>query len=201
MRWGHDFTSLAGFLVAAVCAAALLAYAGSVLWAGIRQGRAARVLRRAGPPREARELRRDRAPHLEVRAAHRRHARGVRRAGAPAVRERDADRSGDEPRCGHRARLLEEHVRARHRTEPYRAREGRGGAAHSRPARRALRRGRVRRRADELSADERRRGDRAVLPPARPERHARRRHGDGARARGALGRSSRATRSRRTTCA
>ena len=70
-----------------------------------------------------------------------------------------------------------------------------------RSAGRALRRRRVRRRADELPADERRRGDRAVLPPARPERHARRRHRDGAGARARRASSSRATPSRRTTCA
>ena len=40
-------------------------------------------------------------------------------------------RPGDQPRCRHRARLLEEHVRARRRAEPHRAREG-GGRASSR---------------------------------------------------------------------
>ena len=40
-------------------------------------------------------------------------ALGVRRAGAAAVRPRHAPHPGDQPRCGDRARLLEEHVRAR----------------------------------------------------------------------------------------
>jgi Ca-activated chloride channel family protein len=48
VRWGHDFTSLAGALVAALCALALVAYAGSVLWASVRQTRAARVFGEPG---------------------------------------------------------------------------------------------------------------------------------------------------------
>lgn len=43
MRWGHDFGSLAGILVAVLCAAALLGYAGSIVWASVRQSRAARA--------------------------------------------------------------------------------------------------------------------------------------------------------------
>jgi Ca-activated chloride channel family protein len=43
VRWGHDFTSFAGILVAALCALASLAYAGSVVWASVRQSRAART--------------------------------------------------------------------------------------------------------------------------------------------------------------
>ena len=113
-------------------------------------------------------------------------------ARATAVRQRHAAHPGDQPRCRHRARLLEEHVRARRRAEPHRARQGRGGAPHPGSAGRALRRGRLRRRADELPAHERRRGDRAVLPPARAERHAGRRHGDRARARARRASSSRA---------
>ena len=42
MRWGHDFGSLAGILVAVLCGVALLAYAGALLWASVRQGRAVR---------------------------------------------------------------------------------------------------------------------------------------------------------------
>ena len=65
----------------------------------------------------------------------------VRGARPPQVRQRDQDRPGDQPRCRHRARLLEEHVRARHRAEPHRAREGRGRRASSRtcPARASAR--------------------------------------------------------------
>ena len=100
-----------------------------------------------------------------------------------------------------RARLLEEHVRARRRAEPHRAREGRGRAPHPGPAGRALRRRGVRGRADELPAHERRRRDRAVLPAARarttcPSAAPPPRARSSARAS-----SSRATRSRRTTCA
>ena len=40
MRWGHDFGSFAGVLVAAFCALAFLGYAGAVAWAGLRQARA-----------------------------------------------------------------------------------------------------------------------------------------------------------------
>ncbi len=43
MRWGEDFGSLAGVLVAAFCALAFLAYAGAVTWASVRQARAARA--------------------------------------------------------------------------------------------------------------------------------------------------------------
>lgn len=42
MRWGHDFGSLAGVLVALFCAVALVAYGASIVWASIRQTRAAR---------------------------------------------------------------------------------------------------------------------------------------------------------------
>jgi Ca-activated chloride channel family protein len=43
VRWGHDFGSPAGVLVAALCALALLAYTGSVVWASLRQARASRT--------------------------------------------------------------------------------------------------------------------------------------------------------------
>ncbi len=42
MRWGHDFSSLAGVLVAVFCGVALIAYAMSIVWASVRQSRAAR---------------------------------------------------------------------------------------------------------------------------------------------------------------
>jgi Ca-activated chloride channel family protein len=42
VRWGHEFNSLVGALVAAFCAAAFLGYAVAVGWAGIRQARAAK---------------------------------------------------------------------------------------------------------------------------------------------------------------
>lgn len=48
MRWGHDFGSLAGVLVAVFCAVALLAYAGSIVWASVRQARAARTFGEPG---------------------------------------------------------------------------------------------------------------------------------------------------------
>ena len=72
------------------------------------------------------------------------------------------------------------------------------GAADSRSAGRALRRRRVRRRADGLPAHVRRRRDRAVLSPARAERHARRRHRHRARAR-ARARAARARSQSRTS--
>jgi Ca-activated chloride channel family protein len=40
VRWGHDFGSAAGILVAVFCGLAFLAYAGAVVWAGARQARA-----------------------------------------------------------------------------------------------------------------------------------------------------------------
>jgi Ca-activated chloride channel homolog len=43
VKWGHDFTSLGGVLVALFCAACFLAYAGAVVWAAVRQGHASRV--------------------------------------------------------------------------------------------------------------------------------------------------------------
>jgi len=42
MKWGHDFGSLLGGLVAAFCALSFLAYAAAVSWASARQARAAR---------------------------------------------------------------------------------------------------------------------------------------------------------------
>jgi Ca-activated chloride channel family protein len=43
MRWGHDFGSLAGVLVAVFCGLAVALYAGSIVWASARQQRAART--------------------------------------------------------------------------------------------------------------------------------------------------------------
>jgi Ca-activated chloride channel family protein len=43
MRWGHDFGSLMGVLVAAFCALAFLGYAGAVSWASVKQVRATRT--------------------------------------------------------------------------------------------------------------------------------------------------------------
>ncbi len=48
MRWGHDFGSLWGVLVAVFCGLALLGYAGSVAWASVRQTRAARTFGEPG---------------------------------------------------------------------------------------------------------------------------------------------------------
>jgi Ca-activated chloride channel family protein len=42
VRWGHDFGSLFGALVAALCVLALFGYAGAIAWAALRQARAAR---------------------------------------------------------------------------------------------------------------------------------------------------------------
>ena len=43
MRWGHDFGSLWGVLVAVLCGLAVVAYGSSVVWASVRQARAART--------------------------------------------------------------------------------------------------------------------------------------------------------------
>jgi Ca-activated chloride channel homolog len=43
VRWGHDFGSVAGTIVAAFCALCFLGYAGAVAWASVRQARAART--------------------------------------------------------------------------------------------------------------------------------------------------------------
>ena len=43
MRWGHDFSSAAGILLALVCALALLSYAASVAWASVQHARAERT--------------------------------------------------------------------------------------------------------------------------------------------------------------
>ena len=43
MRWGYDFGSTAGVLVAVLCALALVAYAGAIVWASVRQSRAAKT--------------------------------------------------------------------------------------------------------------------------------------------------------------
>jgi Ca-activated chloride channel family protein len=43
VRWGYDFGSASGVLVAVFCALALLAYAGAIVWASVRQARAARA--------------------------------------------------------------------------------------------------------------------------------------------------------------
>jgi Ca-activated chloride channel family protein len=43
VRWGHDFGSLLGILVAAFCALSFLGYAGAVAWASVRQTRASKT--------------------------------------------------------------------------------------------------------------------------------------------------------------
>jgi len=48
VRWGHDFGSLAGVIVAAFCALAFLGYAGAIVWASVRQVQATR---RFGDPK------------------------------------------------------------------------------------------------------------------------------------------------------
>jgi Ca-activated chloride channel family protein len=48
VRWGHDFGSLWGVLVAVLCALALVGYGGSIVWSSVRQTRAARVFGEPG---------------------------------------------------------------------------------------------------------------------------------------------------------
>jgi Ca-activated chloride channel family protein len=48
VRWGHDFGSLTGILVAVLCLVALLGYAGAIAWASVRQARAARAFGEPG---------------------------------------------------------------------------------------------------------------------------------------------------------
>jgi Ca-activated chloride channel family protein len=48
VRWGHDFGSLAGVLMAALCIVALFGYAAAVAWASVRQARAARLFGEPG---------------------------------------------------------------------------------------------------------------------------------------------------------
>jgi Ca-activated chloride channel homolog len=43
VKWGHDFGSLAGVLIALLCALAFLGYGAAIVWAGMRQARAART--------------------------------------------------------------------------------------------------------------------------------------------------------------
>jgi Ca-activated chloride channel family protein len=48
VRWGHDFGSLWGILLAVFCGLALLGYGGSIAWASVRQTRAARTFGEPG---------------------------------------------------------------------------------------------------------------------------------------------------------
>jgi Ca-activated chloride channel family protein len=48
VRWGHDFGSVAGILVAVLCLVALVGYAVAVAWASVRQARAARTFGEPG---------------------------------------------------------------------------------------------------------------------------------------------------------
>jgi Ca-activated chloride channel family protein len=43
VRWGHDFGSAGGILVAVFCALAFFGYAGAIAWASLRQTRSARL--------------------------------------------------------------------------------------------------------------------------------------------------------------
>jgi Ca-activated chloride channel family protein len=48
MRWGHDFGSVVGIVVAAFCALAFFAYVAAIVWTGMRQSRAARAFGEPG---------------------------------------------------------------------------------------------------------------------------------------------------------
>jgi len=48
VRWGHDFGSLWGVLVAVLCGVAVVAYGASVAWASVRQARATRTFGEPG---------------------------------------------------------------------------------------------------------------------------------------------------------
>ncbi len=48
MRWGYDFGSASGVVVAVFCALALLGYASAIVWASVRQAGAARSFGEAG---------------------------------------------------------------------------------------------------------------------------------------------------------
>ena len=143
------------------------------------------------PPLRGREARarachgpRGQPPRAQGRAARALARPFVRGARTAAVRPRLARDPGHEPGCRDRARLLEEHVRARHPAVAHRAGQGRNDAAHRRFAGRAFRSRRLRGRNPLVPAHERRRRDPAVSPPALAERHARRRHRHRPRPRG-----------------
>ncbi len=155
MRWGHDFTSLAGLLIAGFCALAFLTYAVALVWAGVRQSRT-RVnfgCRSSSRPSSAMMLRR-------VEPSSRPCWR--RRCSLRSWRSRDPssavgpDRARNQSRCGRRAGLFEEHVRARHRAESHLESQGRCRPPDSRPGRRPLRRRGVRWGTAQPSLDERR---------------------------------------------
>ena len=123
MRFAYDFTS---FPVTPrrgrVPASGVVGFAVVLVMQSFARTRATTALRRAGS-RDAsleswdagsRRARQGRAPRPRAR-------RRVRRPRPPAVPQRHAAHPGHEPRCGDRARLLEEHVRARHRAEPHRS--------------------------------------------------------------------------------
>jgi Ca-activated chloride channel homolog len=48
VRWGYDFASPSGVLVALFCALALVGYAGAILWASVRQSHAAKAFGEPG---------------------------------------------------------------------------------------------------------------------------------------------------------
>jgi Ca-activated chloride channel family protein len=48
VRWGYDFSSAAGVGLVAFCALALVAYAGAIVWASVRQARAAKTFGEPG---------------------------------------------------------------------------------------------------------------------------------------------------------
>ncbi len=107
----------------------------------------------------------------------------VRRARAASIRSRHATHPRDEPRRHHRARLLEEHVRARRHSVAHGARQDRGRPVDRGSPRCTVRRSGVRGGTPELPADERRRSDCAILPADDAVGHAGGWNGDRARSR------------------
>jgi len=67
VRWGHDFGSAAGIVVAVFCALAFVAYAGAVGWASLQHGRSVRAF---GEPKVV-------APLMTYDATGRRAVKGV----------------------------------------------------------------------------------------------------------------------------
>ena len=129
MRWGHDFTSLLGGLVAIFCALSFLGYAAAVSWASVRQARAARSF---GDPKVF-------APLVSYDATGRRAVKAVLLVLAMVF----AFAALARPKFGSGTRIVPatnlDVIVVRHHAVAYRPSEGRSGAPHQRPARRAIR--------------------------------------------------------------
>jgi hypothetical protein len=153
VRWGHDFGSLWGVLVAVLCGLAVVAYGSSVVWASLRQARATRTF---GEPKLLADL-------VSFDATGRRAVKAVLLVVAmlfafvALARPKFGSGTKIVPATNLDVVIVLDYSKSmcpRHRAQPHREGQGGGGAADPGPAGRAVRCRGVRGGAHELPTHE-----------------------------------------------